>query len=54
MYLFLYLYIYLQSPSVILSSDPTQPIELLSAYLLIFIFIYIYIYLGSKPRTVCA
>ena len=30
MYLFLYVYIYLQSPAVILSSDPPQP----SIYLL--------------------
>ena len=41
-YLFLYLYIYLQSPAVILSSDPPQPIDLLSAYLFIYVCIYIY------------
>ena len=47
-YLSLYLYIYLQSPAVILSSDPPQPIDLLSAYYLsmyIYIYIYIYIYM---------
>ena len=44
--LFFYLYIYLQSPAVILSSDPPQPIDLLSAYLFIYMYknIYIYIY----------
>ena len=42
MYLFLYLYIYLQSPAVILSPDPPQPIDLLSAYLFIYVYIYIY------------
>ena len=41
-YLFLYLYIYLQSPAVILSSDPPQPIDLLSAYLFIYVCIYTY------------
>ena len=42
MYWFLYLYIYLQSPAVILSPDPPQPIDLLSAYLFIYVYIYIY------------
>ena len=41
MYLFLYLYIYMQSFAAILSSDPPQPIDLLSAYLLIYVCIYI-------------
>ena len=45
MYLFLYLYIYLQSPAVILSSDPPQPIDLLSAYLFIYMYVFIYIYI---------
>ena len=45
MYLFLYLYIYLQSTAVILSSDPPQPFDLLSAYLFSYVFIYIYMYL---------
>ena len=44
MILFLYLYIYLQSPAVILSSDPPQPIDLLSAYLFIYMYIFIYMY----------
>ena len=44
MYLFLYLYIYRQSPAVILSSDPPQPIDLLSAYLFIYVYIYICMY----------
>ena len=44
MYLFLYLYIYLQSPAVILSSDPPQPIDLLSAYLFIYVCIYTYMH----------
>ena len=50
MHLFLYLYMYLQSPAVILSSDPPQPIDLLSGYLFIYmyVFIYIYIYLHSS------
>ena len=43
MYLFLYLYIYLQSPAVILSSDPPQPIDLLSVCLR-YLSIYKYIY----------
>ena len=45
MYLFLYLYIYLQSPAVILSSDPPQPIDLLSAYLFMYMYLNIYIYM---------
>ena len=44
MYWFLDLYIYLQLPAVILSSDPPQPIDLLSAYLFIYVYIYIYMY----------
>ena len=44
MYWFLDLYIYLQLPAVILSSDPPQPIDLLSAYLFIYVYIYIFIY----------
>ena len=43
-YVFLYFYIYLQSPEVIQSSDPPQPIALLSAYLSTYIILYIYIY----------
>ena len=39
MYVFLYVYIYLQSPAVILSSDPPEPIDLLSANLLIYVYI---------------
>ena len=35
---------YLQSTAVILSSDPPQPIDLLSAYLFIYVYVYIYIY----------
>ena len=47
MYAFFYLFIYLQSPAVILSSDPPEPIDLLFAYLFIYIglFVYIYIYI---------
>ena len=45
MYVFLYLYIYRQSPEVILSSDPPQPIDLLSAYLFIYMYVFIYIYM---------
>ena len=48
-YLFLYLYIYLQSPAVILSSDPPQPIDLLSANLFIYMYIYIYMLTESIP-----
>ena len=44
--LFFYLYIYLQSPAVILSSDPPQPIDLLSAYLFIYMYINIYIFIN--------
>ena len=44
MYLFLYLYIYLQSPAAILSWDPPQPIDLLSAYLFIYVYIYMYVF----------
>ena len=44
MYWFLDLYIYLQLPAVILSSDPPQPIDLLSAYLFIYMYIYICMY----------
>ena len=40
MYWFLDLYIYLQLPAVILSSDPPQPIDLLSAYLFIYVFVF--------------
>ena len=43
MYLFLYLYIYLQSFAAILSSDPPQPIDLLSAYLFVYMYIYMYV-----------
>ena len=43
--LFFYLYIYLQSPAVILSSDPPQPIDLLSAYLFIYMYKYIHIFI---------
>ena len=44
MYVFFeYLYIYLQSPAVILSSDPPQPIDLLSAYLFIYVYKYMYV-----------
>ena len=43
MYWFLDLYIYLQLPAVILSSDPPQPIDLLSAYLFIYVYIYMYV-----------
>ena len=32
---------YLQSPAVILSSDPPQPIDLLSTYLFIYMYVYI-------------
>ena len=32
---------YLQSPAVILSSDPPQPIDLLSTYLSIYMYVYI-------------
>ena len=39
------LYIYLQSPAVILSSDPPQPIDLVSAYLFIYMYVCIYIYI---------
>ena len=42
MFIFI-LYRYLQSPAVILSSDPPQPIDLLSAYLFICMYVYIYI-----------
>ena len=42
--LFFYLNIYLQSPAVILSSDPPQPIDLLSAYLFFYLYIYIYLF----------
>ena len=45
MYIFLYLYVYLQSPAVILSSDPPPSIDLLSAYLFIYMYWYIYIYI---------
>ena len=44
-YVFLYLYIYLQSPEVIQSSDPPQPIALLSAYLSTYIILYIYVFI---------
>ena len=50
-YIYIYLYIYLQSPAVILSSGPPQPIDLLSAYLFInmyvcmYVCMYIYMYL---------
>ena len=45
MYWFLDLYIYLQLPAVILSSDPPQPIDLLSAYLFIYVYIYMYVFI---------
>ena len=44
MCVFFYLYIYLQSPAAILSSDPPQPIDLLSAYLFINLYLYMYMY----------
>ena len=37
---------YLQSPAVILSSVPPQPIDLLSAYLFIYVYIYVYMYVS--------
>ena len=43
-YLLKYIYIYLQSPAVILSSGPPQPIDLLSAYLFINMYVYICMY----------
>ena len=53
-YLFIFIFIiYLQSPAAILSSDPPQPIDLLSACLPIYPYISI-LYLDSKPHTVCA
>ena len=45
MYLFVYLYFHLQSPAVILSSDPPQPIDLLFAYLFVYMYVFIYIYI---------
>ena len=44
MFIFI-VYRYLQSPAVILSSDPPQPIDLLSAYLFICMYVYIYVYI---------
>ena len=41
----IFIYIYLQSPAVILSSGPPQPIDLLSAYLFIYMYVYICVYL---------
>ena len=52
MYLFIFiLIIYLQSPAVILSSDPSQPIDLLSACLPIYLYIYISIYIIFRFET---
>ena len=50
MYIFIFIFIYLQSPAVILSSDPPQPIarlSCLSMYIYFYLFIFIYIYLQS-------